>query len=136
MSHVRIAHSGSDYYDTCVTLRNVLRRTGDTSSEIHKVTTEALQRHVSEAKTEFLLYREFQNRGRGSTTHRHFVFDFAEKVLLPRLLKQPGQLHFTTGLKFDINGVCSSNTGQAYAFGLPEGHWPNDKSANSVLRSL
>ena len=67
---------------------------------------------------------------------RHFVFDFAEKVLLPRLLKHPGQLHFVTGLKFDINGVSSSRTNWNYVFGLPEGHWPNDKTANSVCSML
>lgn len=136
MSHLRIAHSGSDYCDTCVTLRNIMKRTGDSSSDVHRVTKEALEKHVSEATTEFLLYRRFQDMARGSSTHRHFVFDFAEKVLLPRLLKQPGQLHFTTGLKFDINGVSCSNTGNAYVFGLPEGHWPNEKSANSVISML
>lgn len=73
---------------------------------------------------------------RDSSTHRNFVFDFSEKILLPRLLKQPGQLHFTTGLNFDINGVSCRNTGNAYVFDLPEGHWPNDKIASSVLSML
>ena len=67
---------------------------------------------------------------------RHFVFDFAEKVLFPRLLKQPGQLHFVTGLKFNIKGVSSSRIKSNYVFGLPEGHWPNDKTANSVCSML
>ena len=51
-------------------------------------------------------------------------------------VKQPGQLHFVTGLKFDINGVSSSWTNSNYVFGLPEGHWPNDKTVNSVCSML
>ena len=64
------------------------------------------------------------------------MFDFAEKVLLPKLLKQPGQLYFVTGLKFDIFGVQDSNQGVTYVFGLPEGHWPNEKNANTVISML
>lgn len=64
------------------------------------------------------------------------MFDFAEKVLLPRLLEQPGQLHFLTGLKFDINGVASSRNKKTHVFGLPEGHWPKDKTANSVCSMI
>ena len=60
---------------------------------------------------------------------RHFIFDFAEKVLLPNILNQPGQLHFITGLKFDINGVYCSNVGRADVYGLIEGHWPSNKTS-------
>ena len=67
---------------------------------------------------------------------RHFIFDFAEKVLLPKILNQPGQLHFITGLKFDINGLCCSNVGRAYVYGLVEGQWPSNKTANTVLSML
>eukprot|EP00171_Calliarthron_tuberculosum_P019092 IDg19092t1 len=64
------------------------------------------------------------------------LFDFAEKVLLPRLLKHPGQLYFVSGLKFDIFGVSASNNGQQYIYGLPEGHWSNEKTANAVISML
>eukprot|EP00171_Calliarthron_tuberculosum_P023069 IDg23069t1 len=67
----------------------------------------------------------------GSTVH--LVFDFAEKVQLPRLTRQPGQIHFTTGLRFDLFGVSSSNFCVNFIFGLPEGHWPESKTANEVL---
>lgn len=34
---------------------------------------------------------------------RQYVLNFSEIVLLPRYMKQPGMLHFITGLRFDIN---------------------------------
>lgn len=71
-----------------------------------------------------------------STTVRHYVFDFAEQILLPRLLRQRGQLHSATSLKFDINGVHRSNAGETYFFGLREGHWPNEKAANVFISML
>lgn len=40
-------------------------------------------------------------------TFRHYCFDFAEKVLLPKPLRQPGQLHFDNGLKIDLNALCA-----------------------------
>lgn len=63
-------------------------------------------------------------------------FDFAEKVLLPKLQRQPGQLLFVTGLKFDIFGVASSNLSTTFISGLLEGHWPNEKTANKVASML
>lgn len=60
------------------------------------------------------------------------MFDFAEKVLLPSLPKQPGQLHFVTGLKYDFFGVHRSNLGKKFAHSLPEGHWSQGKTANEV----
>ena len=62
----------------------------------------------------------------------HLVFDFAEKVLLPSMLRQSGQLYFITGLKFDIFGVSSSSFDRNFIFGLPEGHWPGHKTASEI----
>lgn len=66
----------------------------------------------------------------------HCVFDFVEKVLLPHLLKQTGQLHFITDLKFDFFSVSGSNISKKYIFGPPEGHWPNEKTANAFIAML
>ncbi|PXF42478.1 hypothetical protein BWQ96_07787 [Gracilariopsis chorda] len=103
-----------------------------------QILRDVLEQHRKEAKEEFLFYKECQRQTHedpnGGT--QHFVFDFAEKVLLPKLLKQPGQLHFVTGLKFDIFGVSSSNEEKNYVFGVPEGHWPNEKTANVVISML
>lgn len=52
-------------------------------------------------------------------------FGFAEKVSLPRLVRQPGQLYFFSGLRFDLFGVHESNSQWYLLYKLPEGHWPN-----------
>lgn len=73
---------------------------------------------------------------KGWAIYRRFVFDFVEKVLLGRLVRRPDQLHFTAGLKFLLNAVCTSDTGREYFFGLPERHWPKVKIANVVTLML
>lgn len=61
------------------------------------------------------------------------MFDFATKILLPQLGRKPGKLYFIAGLKFDLFGVSDSNRGVRHVFGLPEGHWPNEKTKNTVI---
>lgn len=46
---------------------------------------------------------------------------------------QPGQLHFGTGLKFDLFCVASSNLDVVYVYGLPKGYWQKGKAAHEVL---
>lgn len=65
-------------------------------------------------------------------TELHLIFDFAEKILLPHSLRQPGQLHFNTGLNFDLFGTHVNNLNCTSIFCLPEGHWPNSKTGNKV----
>lgn len=67
---------------------------------------------------------------------QHVVFDYAEKVLLSQLLKQPGQLYFVTGLKFDLFGFHNFNAAKSYIFGLSERHWSDAKDPNIVLSML
>ncbi len=64
------------------------------------------------------------------------MFDFAEKVTLPSIDNQPGQLHFITGLCYDIFGISLSNLKITNVYGLPEGRRPNIKDATSVLSML
>lgn len=66
----------------------------------------------------------------------HLVMVFAEKVLLTSLLRQSGQMHFTTGLNFDILWISCSNLNTNFVFGLPEGHFPNGKSADQTIHML
>lgn len=110
-----------------------MAKSKDKKSLLIQIQRKGFEEHRLVGHEEFLLHRRLQGIAKKSKTVRHYVFDFAEKVLLPRLLHQPGQLHFTIGLKFDINGVQSSNSRQAYVFSLPEGHCPNVKSANVVI---
>lgn len=86
-----------------------------------------------QAHIESLRYRDSQRREKGSLSVRHFLFYFAKKLMLRRLLRRPGELHFATGLKLDLNGVSSRKTRCTHILGLPEGHCPGDKSAKSVL---
>lgn len=60
------------------------------------------------------------------------MLDVAENMLLMSHKKNPVCLHFTTGLKFNIFGIISSNIKTQYVLGCPEGHWPSDKTADEV----
>ena len=137
MPTLHIASLGSDFCDTCTTLKNSLESLEESDIR-YDTTREVLQRHLHDSKSEFHTYKACQNECNSARSGNvnHFVFDFAEKVLLPKLEKQPGQLHFITGLKFDFLGVSSSNALRNYVFGLPEGHWPNEKTANTVISML
>lgn len=91
-----------------------------------------LMEHRIQAKGDFMLYKSCQEQAAGSPDVIHIVFDFAEKVLLPRISKQPGQLNYITSLIFDIFGVLCSNFKTNFLFGFTEGHWPNTKTVNVV----
>lgn len=67
---------------------------------------------------------------------QQFLFNFAEKLLLPRVIRQPGQLFFITRLKFRLFGVHDSNGKRPILFGLFENHWSNEKTANSAVSML
>lgn len=62
--------------------------------------------------------------------------NFAEKTLLLSLVRQTGQLYFTTGLKLDLVVISCGNTDENYIFSLSEGHWPGGKSANETISML
>jgi len=128
MPTLRIAACGSDFCDTCTTLKNTMAAV-DATDPRYDSSKQYIEKHRREAKTEFQFYKNCQKTAAlpGNTSNIHLVFDFAEKVLLPRLAKQPGQLHFITGLKFDIFGVSCSNLTNNFVFELPEGHWPQEK---------
>lgn len=53
-------------------------------------------------------------------------------MLLPSLVRQPGQLHFITGLKNDIFGISCSNSGTNFIYSIAEGHWTGGKTANET----
>ncbi len=50
--------------------------------------------------------------------------------------RQPGQLYFVTGLKYDMFCISLTNLNVTNAYGLSEGHWTNTKDATSVLSML
>lgn len=87
-----------------------------------KIECKGFEEHFSVMNEEFLMFRQLKVVFKESRTVRKYVFDLGDKVLLPQLLHQPGQLKFTTRLKFDIKGLKRSNNGKTYVFGLTEGH--------------
>ena len=97
-----------------------------------------LEQKRKEVRNEFLFYKDSQRQAHEEPNGemQNFLFDFAEKVLSPKLLNQLDQRHFITSLKFDLFGVSSSNERTNNVFGLPERHWPNEKTANVVLSVL
>lgn len=66
------------------------------------------------------MYTDLCQSTKSDSESLHFSFDFAEKVLLPRLLVQTGQLHFVTCSKLDIFGVASTNLDSVFVFELQE----------------
>lgn len=60
------------------------------------------------------------------------TIDFAEKILIPTFVDQPKKLYFITGLKIDLFGIANNTLGTQKNFVLTEGHWPADKSINSI----
>ncbi len=97
-----------------------------------------LKEHKHIADVEYNPYINLRNSVlRGQQPDKvHLVIDLAEKVLLPSVEMQPGNLLFVTGRKFDFFGVSRSNEGTNTIFGLPEGHWPGGKTANEVVSML
>lgn len=128
---IKILKSGSDFCDTCTFYKNSFAHVDDvTKQELKK----RYLAHRNEAAGEFKFYKSImecsEKEPEGEAVH--LIFDFAEKVLIPRLQDQPGQLHFTTSLKIDIFGIYCSNLKEMFVYGLTEGHWPSHKTANEV----
>lgn len=132
---LKLSCGGSGFCDTCHSLRAALE-TVDPSDKVHLET--CLNAHRDEASSEYQFYRNTTELCRAAPNNdlTHVVFDFAEKVLLPSYRRQPGCLHFITGLKLDLFGASSSNLRTNFVFALPEGHWPNGKTADEVLSML
>lgn len=97
-----------------------------------------LKSHISVARKQHEHYRDLlksvQDQHYG--TLQHVVDDFAEKLLLSQLTRQPGRHFFVTCLKVDLFGVHDSNSANAFIFGLREGHWHNTKDTNQLLSML
>lgn len=136
-STLRLAKKGSEFCDFCTSTRNDIANI-HLSDARHACLSDLLERHRDQARSEHENYKSFltESYGKHNGACQHIVFDFAEKVLLLQLMRQPGQLYFVTGLKFDLFGIHDRNKGRTYIYGLTEGHWPNEKTANTVVSML
>lgn len=132
---IKIANPGTDFCDACTRMRNAKEFCEDDFAK--QKLQETIDNHLNYAKSEidYLRQKRIESKTPSSKVV-HVIIDFAEKVLIPSLVNQPGQLHFITGLKIDLFAVSCGNTGKNYVFCLPEGHWPGQKSANEVISML
>lgn len=136
-NYMKIMKAGTDYCDTCVELTNLIRTIQDDQTKSD--TKLSLLKHKDAAQYEFNYYVNLKKEAEcnsNSDKSLHLIFDYAEKVLLPRLKKQPGQLHFVTSLKIDMFGVHVSHLKETDIYCLTEGHWPNCKTADTVASML
>ena len=124
-THIKLAKPGSDWCEYCSTMCK--------SQRLHA--WQDLTKHREYARAARGKYKELRDGAPGGD-YFHAVFDFAEKLLLPLPLRQPGWVFYTTGLKLDIFGVSISNTQKHIHYALTEGHWPNTKGPDSVLSML
>ena len=129
---LRISPRGSDFCDKCVILtEKISNESGTIKEELLK----ELELHKRTARAEYHSYCEIRNHSKSnpSGSDIHLVMDFAEKVTLLSMERQPGQLHFVTGLRYDIFGIYCSKLDETKNFGLSEGHWPNTEDPTSIL---
>lgn len=96
---LRIINSGIDFFETCTTLKNCPLTLPDRTTRTSVLS--ARQKNLDEAALEFIYYRDLQKESERDPGGDmiHLVFDFAEMVLLPHLVRQPGQLHFIASVQ-------------------------------------
>lgn len=129
---IKIRKPSSDFF---ITRKNTIYTTTDDS--VKESLQNTVDNHKQNANCEKIYYQACRSESlQASSTTLHVIVDFAEKVLLPSLKEQTGQLHFITGLKNDIFGVSCSNAEKNYIFSLAEGHWPGGKTANETCSML
>lgn len=106
---VKIMKPGSDYCNKCTQINNIL--CNDLDEDTRLTLEDSLKLHRAEAAAEFANPIKMQDNARENPNsgELHLVFDFAEKEILAHFLRQHGQLHFTTGLNFDLFCVSISN---------------------------
>lgn len=97
--------------------------------------------HRSDATQECIMFLNIQqNTSIEKTATSNTSFSMFRKgfcyLMLTKRLKQTHQLNLFTGLKFDLFDVGSSNDGFNFIYGLPEGHYPNEKPANMAISML
>lgn len=133
---LKMMKPGQDYCNKCTQLRKIIST--DIDDETRESLTACLEKQKGEEKTEFGEYRKLQNQTRQDPLagSLHLVFDFPEKLLLPNLLRQTGQLQFFTGLKHDLFGFAVRKVDSCDIHCLPEGHWPEGKTDDEVASML
>lgn len=101
-AQLKVATTGSKFCDLCTSLRNNLYSINKADVR-HKVLIDLLEEHHSNARKEHDSLRKcLEEACHQDDSQQHVIFDFLRKVLMPRLIRQPEQLCFLTGLQFDL----------------------------------
>lgn len=134
---LKVIKGCSELFDLCKKLKHNIYLLNESNGR-HRFLLDLLSKHREDGKKEHAHYKNFLEHFKVKHIGgvQHVIFEFAEIILLPRLVKQPEQLYFITGLKFFFFGVRNTNQGTTIVHGLPEGHWMNEKRANTVLSML
>lgn len=84
---LRVAKSGKAFWNTCTKLRGL--NAAIQSGSQREFIVDALKLHRGSAHFEYKKYRRFEEIQCRTENHasKHFVFDFAENVLLPNLFR-------------------------------------------------
>lgn len=84
MPSLRIAATSSDFCDTCITPRDIVSWLGN-GNKPAKVASKSFTAHMDDAREEFIIYKSVSAAAFGTRlcSFWPFVFNFAEKVLLP-----------------------------------------------------
>ena len=124
---IKVATRITDYCETC----SDLSQRNDTASQ------QALSAHRLYAHEQREHYkRRISESRKPDSKVLHLTMDFAENVYLPYQHRQASQRFFLTGLKFDLFGISNDSFPAQVIYGLTEGHWPNEKTANTVCSML
>lgn len=132
---LKIFEKGSNFRDLCTTLQADIAGLYE-HDERHACFPNLLSTQKHNANVEDKFYRSKRAYLKLDGISQPVLFDFAEIVFLARFLRQPGQLYFVTSLKTNLFGVYDSKSGRNIVFGLPEGHWPCKKNANTIISIL
>lgn len=133
-STLHIQKTRSNFCETSIQLRNNSLVATDVETRKHLLIARQCQRERTLA--EYKSYRDicFCIVKNPSTSELHRTSGFAEEnIILPLLLRQTAQLHFITGLKYELFDDASSNLNKVFLFWLPKGHWTNAKTSNEFL---
>ena len=134
VTYVKKLRNKTDYCNICSQLQIKLR--------CPSITTEDKE----EAKNELLLHKELALSARKAYADHHLIvakeegycvlsFDFAENILVPALVNQPGSFYFHSRRKIDVFGITNENTGQQLNFLIDE-NCKLKKGPNMVLSML
>lgn len=135
-AHLRVTKPGSDVGDFCTFLRNNLFCIKKNDAR-YEVLNNFLDVYRKNAGLEHAYYQKcLEDSAKDASAPQHSVFKFSEMVLLSQLIRQPKQLYFITGFKFQLFGVHDSNKCTTTIYSLTDSHWPQEKTANSFITML